>query len=424
MQLFDINAKKQFGKSLRNDFIMADDYTPMNHGSYGTYPIQVQKALRDYQDLAERSIDTWIKRDMYPEIYRAKEKLGQLISCDADELAFVVNTSTGINAVARSLRFEEGDKVILLSTIYDAMGRTLQYLKDTRNVELIKLDPVYPISDDDLVAMIEDAILKEEAKTGVTGGKIKFALIDAITSVPGAIVPYERIIKLLRDHNILSLIDGAHAIGQIALNLREADPDFFVTNCHKWLFTVRGSAILYVPKRNQHLVHPATISAAYKDHSDVNDTSNTFQAEFSWHGTQDFSPYLTVFAALEYRESLGGEEKIREYCWGLARRGGALVAKILGTDVLENEEKSLTAQMVNVRLPIVAHDGDGYYLDRFIDEGVYKHKCFVPPFKHHGVWYTRLSAQVYLDESDFEKTGYALKEICAQLEKERLEGKK
>lgn len=85
-------------------------------------------------------------------------------------------------------------------------------------------------------------------------------------------------------------------IGQIPLNLHEADPDFFATNCHKWLFTVRGSAILYVPKRNQHLVHPASISAAYKDHSDLNDKSNTFQAEFNWHGTQDFSPYLTVFS--------------------------------------------------------------------------------------------------------------------------------
>jgi selenocysteine lyase/cysteine desulfurase len=127
---------------------------------------------------------------------------------------------------------------------------------------------------------------------------------------------------------------------------------------------------------------------------------------------------------LEYREALGGEEKIQKYCYGLARRGGELVAKILGTEVLENEEKSLTVQMVNVRLPLVAHDGDGYYLDRFIDEGVYKHKCFVPPYKHHGIWYARLSSQVYLDESDFEKTGHALKAICEQLEKERIEGKK
>lgn len=93
------------------------------------------------------------------------------------------------------------------------MGRTLQFLKDTKNVELIQLNPKYPISDDDLVAMIEEAILSEEAKAGVTGGKIKMALVDAISSVPGVLVPYQRIIKLLRKHNILSLIDGAHAIG-------------------------------------------------------------------------------------------------------------------------------------------------------------------------------------------------------------------
>lgn len=99
------------------------------------------------------------------------------------------------------------------------------------------------------------------------------------------------------------------------------------------------------------------------------------------------------------------------------------MANILGTEVMENEEKTLTVQMVNVRLPLEAHAGDGYYLDRFIDEGVYKYKCFVPPYKHHGVWYARLSAQVYVDESDFEKTGHALKAICEQLEKERKEGK-
>ena len=62
-------------------------------------------------------------------------------------------------------------------------------------------------------------------------------------------VSFQKIVPVLRQHNILSIIDGAHAIGQIPLNLKQLDPDFFVTNCHKWLFSVRGSAILYIPKR-------------------------------------------------------------------------------------------------------------------------------------------------------------------------------
>jgi selenocysteine lyase/cysteine desulfurase len=143
-----------------------------------------------------------------------------------------------------------------------------------------------------------------------------------------------------------------------------------------------------------------------------------------YNGVSQTSNIDTLSLALEYRESLGGEDKIQEYCGNLARRGGELVANILGTDVLENEEKSLTALMVNVRLPIEAHDGDGYYLDRFLDEGAYKYKCFAPAYKYHGVWYTRLSAQVYMEESDFKKAAHVLKEICEQLEKERLEGKK
>ncbi|KAG2188604.1 hypothetical protein INT44_001359 [Umbelopsis vinacea] len=384
------HAKKQFGHSLRADFLIAEDYTLMNHGSYGTYPAAVRTALRKYQDRAENCIDTWFRRDMYTEVQKAKEKLADLIHCNADDLAFIANASTGINSVARSLPFQPGDKILQLSTIFGATGATMRFVRDTRGVELVILDPTYPISDDDLVTMIEEAILKEETNAGVTGGKIKMAVFDTISSMPGVRVPYERIIKLLRKHNILSLVDGAHGIA----------------------------------KRNQRYIHPAITSEHYQDHSDLSDMSETFHKEFSWQGTQDFSGFLTTFAALEYRESLGGEEKIQEYCGDLARRGGELVAKILNTEVMENEEKTLTALMVNVRLPLVAHENDGYYMERFLEEGAFKRKCFAPGYKYKGAWYTRLSAQVYMEESDFEKAAYVLKAICEQLEQERLEGEK
>jgi hercynylcysteine S-oxide lyase len=96
---------------------------------------------------------------------------------------------------------------------------------------------------------------------------------------------------------------GFH-IGQIPLNLRETDPDFFISNCHKWMYTVRGSSILYVAKRNQRHIHPAITSEHYKDHSDLHDTSETFHKEFSWQGTQDFSGFLTTFAGELVRDVL------------------------------------------------------------------------------------------------------------------------
>lgn len=74
------------------------------------------------------------------------------------------------------------------------------------------------------------------------------------------------------------------------------DPDFFISNCHKWLYAPRGCAFLYVPFRNQRLVHPAIINSAYKDHSDPQDTSVTFQKEFEWPGTTDFTNYMCINA--------------------------------------------------------------------------------------------------------------------------------
>jgi len=95
-------------------------------------------------------------------------------------------------------------------------------------------------------------------------------IIDAISSVPGLLMPWERLVGFCRGHeNVWSLVDAAHALGQIVgLDLSKTQPDFWVSvspilamwaseakfscftqNCHKWLYSKRGCAILYVPRR-------------------------------------------------------------------------------------------------------------------------------------------------------------------------------
>lgn len=157
-----------------------------------------------------------------------------------------------------------------------------------------------------------------------------------------------------------------------------------------------------------------------------------FVTNFEFVGTIDSSPYLCVPQAMEWREEVcGGEEELMSYCFGLAKKGGQLVAERLGTKVLDNEEGSLTAcALVNIRLPISGTKVDGMS-DYFVPEEdkmeasewmlqvlMDEYKTFIPIIPIRDEWWIRLSAQIYLDIEDFEWTAKVLKEVCARVAKQ------
>lgn len=179
------------------------------------------------------------------------------------------------------------------NTAYNSVESTIKFIKNSEKLKLIRIDLAYPLDDNEVLTKIQETIERENSKGD---GEIKVCFMDAISSVPAVRFPFESAVKLVREHNILSLVDGAHAIGQIPLDLHQVDPDFFITNCHKWLYAPRGCAVLYVPFRNQRLIHPAIINSAYADHSDPADKSVSFQDEFAWPGTADFSNFMCIEA--------------------------------------------------------------------------------------------------------------------------------
>ncbi|KAJ8659107.1 hypothetical protein O0I10_005146 [Lichtheimia ornata] len=411
-------TKRKFGHALRHEFLLEDGYVPMNHGSYGVCPRSVQAVRHEWQLKAEQNPDRFLKFTLWPELDKIRERLSRLVHCDRDELVFVVNASFGINSVVRSLSLKQAEKVLVFNTLYNAVDRTMAYLKDTRNVQLVMIELAYPMTDQQVYDTVKSTIDREHAKDPDV--PIRMAMFDAVSSVPAVRFPFERVIQLCREHNILSVVDGAHALGQIPLDLHQADPDFFIGNCHKWLFAPRGAAILYVPKRNQALVHPSVINVSYQDHS-VDQSSSTFCDEFAWPGTIDFTNFVCVNAALDFRESLGGEEAIHAYCNKLARQGGELVAKKWGTHMIENEEETLTVAMANVQLPFENKAGlsDAIITRSFFHKLIFDHHTTGQPFKHNGHWYLRLSAQVYNELADFEHLADAGLQVCKELDNQQ-----
>src|SRR5579862_4476140 len=307
-----------------------------------------------------------------------------------------------------------------------ACEKTVQYLCDTtEGFNAIKLELDYPISDHEILSLTESTLSKN--------GNIKLVLMDAISSLPGVRFPWEKVCAICRKYNTYSLVDGAHAITQIPIDITSSQPDFFVSNLHKWSYVPRGCAVLYAKKDLQKLLHTVPIGHGYISSTQPfvaspisTSPEGQWVTEHEWTGTQDWSGYLSVGAAFDFIEKCGGAEKIREYCHGLAVKGGERAAEIFGTEVLKIEGTEFTANMVNVRLPLeVPNEASETHIEELAAQrdamldALFERDCFPYPFvltrRGKKEWWCRYSAQIYLDLDDFEQGTRALKEICAEL---------
>lgn len=219
-----------FGHPIRDaHFLFDSKYVPLNHGSFGTYPRSVRTRLREIQDLAEAKPDTWLRYDFPKMLDESREALASFLDISASELVFVQNATTGVNTVLRSFVFNEDDVIVHFSTMYGACLKTVEYVCETTPAERFGVQMEYPMDDATLVEKFRDNIVKlKEA-----GKNPKIALFDTISALPGVRVPWEKLCGICKELGVLSLVDGAHGVGQIKIDIKEAQPDFFVSNCHK-----------------------------------------------------------------------------------------------------------------------------------------------------------------------------------------------
>lgn len=361
----------------------------------------------------------------------SRKVLSDYLKVPLNTCVLVPNASTAFDTIVRNLVWEPGDVLLCFDIVYDSFEYTLQYLSEMTPLEYVKIDCDITISDDHVCNALETEIekLREEGKSP------RMAVFDTISSLPAIRLPFERLTQLCRRHNILSSIDGAHGIGQLDVDLLELDADFFMSNLHKWLYVPRPCALMYVPQRNQNLLR-STLPTGFgwlPRSSTTPMEGEAFAANFQSVGTLDDMPYLCIKAALDWRKRITwnkkqGEEALKGYLHHLAAKGGKVTAEILGTEVLDNEQGSLSdCALVNVRLPLPADfqvrsstsASVGALIMRRMMEGHYT--AVVVAF-YRRYWWVRLSAQVYLTLDDFEKAALKLRDICQEILQQEGEG--
>lgn len=403
-------------------------------GSFGGAPTAVRNKQNEYSDLCESSPDLYI-RYTYPKLLdRSRAAVANILNAPVDTVVFVPNATTGVNTVIRNIVWNEDgkDEMLYFSTIYGACGNTIEYVAEVHNYKVnprdIQLE--YPISDATLIQLFKNAIRASRE----AGRRPRLAVYDTISSVPGLRMPFEELTKLCKEEGIISVIDGAHGVGLIPLDLSALDPDYFVSNAHKWLHVPRGCAVFYVPTRNQEYMRSTLPTShgfqvrrqAAKKLNPLPETGKSaFVNNFEFNGTINTTNYAAVADTIIWREEVcGGEEAIMNYNISLAKTGSSKMAQILGTEIMDNEEGTLTnCALVNIRLPLPIGDASGEIKMKYTTQVrdwmsktlVDEFKTFIHLWEFQGKMWVRMSAQVYLDEGDFEWAGTVLKALCARV---------
>ena len=371
----------------------------LNHGSFGATPTAILDEQRRIRALMEEDPVRFFEREYLGLWDDARRALSEFVNADVDGMAFVSNATQGINTVLRSLRLQPGDEIIVPDHSYQACWNAVDFVTERSGAKTVVVEVPFRVEGPQEVL---DIIM------GAVTDRTVLALIDTVTSPTGMRMPFEELTVQLQSRGVDVLLDAAHGPGIVPLDLSELAPAYCTGNCHKWLCSPKGSAFLHIREDRKHLVRPLNISHGA---SFEGDAQEKFEFEFAWPGTQDPSPWMCIPKAIEYLGDLveGGWPEIMRRNHTLAIEGRGILCEALGTSPPFPD--SMVSALASVEITTegevgpMSLEGDPFH-NLLLDE--YGIQVPVMPWRHHGVRYIRISAQLYNHEDEYRYLAEAL----------------
>jgi isopenicillin-N epimerase len=357
----------------------------LNHGSFGACPTPVFETYQAWQRRLERQPVLFLGREHASLLAESRAALGAYLNADPDDLVYIPNATHGVNIVARSLQLRPGDEILSTNHEYGACDYAWEFACSQNGAKYLR----WPIP---LPARDPGEIL-EHFWAGVTE-RTRVIYLSHITSPTALRLPVEAICQRARQRGILTVIDGAHAPGQIPLDLTALDADFYTGNCHKWMLAPKGAAFLYARRDVQDLIQPLVVSWGYGNTPGFG-TGSRFVDLLQWTGTHDPSAYLSVPAAIAFMRAHNWED-VRRDCHRLLADALVELQALTGLEAPYLPESRFYAQMAIARLP------DSADLPHWKAKLYDDFKVEIPLIEWHGHKFARISVQAYNTHADIE----------------------
>ncbi|RHY31337.1 hypothetical protein DYB32_003580 [Aphanomyces invadans] len=261
---FQRPAAIDYGRRIKSMLFSLDPHVNfLNHGSYRSCSHPVMAVRDAYLKLQEFEPMKFME-DLGPRLARVTRIVAKYVHATPRQIVLVPNASFATTSVLRSFPFPKNSVIVSFNLEYVPV--TYQMAMTGLKQHVIQLTPPFTVAG--VLKAFHQALDDNESET------IGMMVVDHITSNSGLRLPVE-----------------------IPLHLDALQPDFYVSNFHKWMLAPKSVAFLYIREPEKYYIQPSVVSHGY-GHGPF--------AEFGMIGTVDYSASLAVPAALAFHEKMGG----------------------------------------------------------------------------------------------------------------------
>lgn len=360
--------------AVRREFPALENWTYLNTATYGLLPRRATEAVARHFDRRDE-LACWDFLDWFDDANRLRAKIGQLIYCRAEDIAFIPNASSALGLLLTGLEWRAGDRIVTLELEFPnnfyAPGSLERLGVDLRTCKW------------------------EELRDSVDS-QTRLVVVSSVNYNTGFAPDLAEIADFLRDRNVLLYMDGTQSIGALRFDAGRVQPDMLAVHGYKWLLSPTGAGFAYVHPRLRKSLRPAVVG--WRSHRDWRNVENLHHgvpllpegAERYEGGSVAFPLLYAMEASIDLMLEIG-PEAIEQRVLSLA----GITREIL---------KGLGAQVSGGASPIVAakfENRDAAELARSLSQ----QRILVSARRGH----LRVSPHFYNNEQDLEKLGRALR---------------
>lgn len=279
-------------ETIRKGYDLTSDFINLENGYYCVQPNYILNAHQRHQNYVNKLGAYYMRTVQFQNKQKSASALSELVGCDKEELIITRNTTESLNLIISGFKWQPNDEAVFAEQDYGAMQDMFKQVAKRHNIKNIVVSiPNQPKSDEEIVEIYRKAITP----------RTKLLMVCHVINITGQVLPIKKIVDMAHQLNVKVMVDGAHALAHIPVNIKELGCDYYGSSLHKWLSCPLGAGFLFVRKE--------LIDSVWPLFAENESVSNKDIANLNHTGTIPVHTDLTIVDAINYYESIGAKNK-------------------------------------------------------------------------------------------------------------------